>query len=148
LRDGNFVRDGGLPPLDWAYSEDSEFAPERRPRDGSDNSFSLYLPDATRDGEVARQLLHLSAGQHQIAAIVGDVPAGAIERPYIKLNCVGADTDILNRPFPDAAPGGGRLAASFAVPATCPFQWISIGVHGNLDVHPEAPPWIAELRIR
>jgi hypothetical protein len=148
LRDGQFRVDDGLPPFHWIYSVEPGLIPERRPRADAAAGFALYLPASARDGEVARQLLHLGPGRHEIAADVGDTGSDPDLRPRLSLRCATeAGEMLLDLPLPQAPTGGGAMRALVSVPGNCPFQWVAIRVRGDMDNSGSGEPWISSIRI-
>ena len=150
LRNGDFASDQGLPPFDWRYPADGRLVPERRPRQGPNYSFALYLPtDPGQNAETATQLVRLAAGTYQLGAIVGDTSGEPRTRPFVRVSCAGEPRrDLLNADFPQAPPEGRPMAAQFAVPANCPYQWLSIWVRGDLDEGTGMTPWVTAISLR
>jgi hypothetical protein len=152
LRNGDFAQDDGLPPFDWSYPTDGALMPERRPRQGANSSFALYLPSAQdNDVETASQLTRLSVGTYALQATVGDdAPAEAgAALPLIRVSCIeGPRRELLSADFPPGPSAGRRMEARFVVPANCPFQRVSIWVRGNLRAASPSAPWITAISLR
>ena len=149
VRDGQFRIEDGLAPFYWTYAAEPGLIPERRPREGAAAGFALYLPASDRDGEIARQLLRLSSGRHEIQADVGDVGADPRSRPHLLLRCAAeAGATLLDQPFPSTPGRVATMEASVSIPPNCPFQWIAIQVHGDLAGEDAASPWIGSIRVR
>jgi hypothetical protein len=149
LRNGDFASDQGLPPFDWRYPADGRLVPERRPAQEANRGFALYLPtDPGQDAETATQLVRLAAGSYELGAIVGDTPAEQRARPFLRLRCAGEPArNLLNADFPQAPPEGRAVAASFAIPANCPYQWLSIWVRDQGE-GARMTPWVTAISLR
>jgi hypothetical protein len=147
LWNGDFAREPGLAPFDWSFAGDASQIPERRIRGGND--FALYLPTgATTDAESARQLVRLAPGRYTVAALVGNVPQEPAARPRLTVRCAAAPSlELARMDFPPGPATGGRLAATFAVPGNCRYQWISVWVRGAYDRQLPEAPWITAVRI-
>jgi hypothetical protein len=149
LRNGDFSSEPDQSPFDWDFPDDAALMPERRPR-GSGNAYALYLPpSATRDVEVARQLVRLESGRYAVSALVGEVSGDAAVRPRLTVSCASPpQSKLAEANFPVAPEQGRKLSLNFAVPAGCRYQWISLWVRGTYDPQDSGAPWIGSVQIR
>jgi hypothetical protein len=152
LRNGNFAHDPGLPPFDWSYPANASLVPERRPRQGANYAFALYLP-ASHDGDVemASQAAKLAEGTYQLQAVVGDdaSPPAESSRPFLRVSCVGEpQRELVTADFPPAQSNGQMMQAHFVVPAGCAFQRVSIWVRANPEGTSPSEPWISAISLR
>lgn len=148
LINGGFEREAGVAPFAWWYAEEPDlFAIPRSGPDGRGGVLEVAAISG-RTGEVARQLVRLAPGAYRLAAEFGDVPADEFERPELKVDCAGRDARRTLVSLRPAASGEARRSASteFAIPAGCPFQWVSVSVAGD-DSEGGPLPWVDSIEL-
>ena len=141
LRNGNFEKDGGVPPFDWQYDTDgaltvavASFGPGRR----------LEIISERGDGaRAARQLLFLTPGRYRLAAQFGKIegePAGSL---YMTMTCADAGTPLLTI---NTQPKAGRAAGIVSVPSGCTVQWLELGMRQDPNGTRSAA-WVDDVAI-
>jgi hypothetical protein len=147
LRDGSFEVREGWPPIDWQFADEAALAAERLPTE-SGEGFALHLPTAAgADGTVARQLLRLPPGAYELRALVGNIPADELRRPFLRMACAAGNWAI-QLDLPAAPSGELPIARRAVVPSGCAYQWLSIHARGGLDDALGQAPWISSLSLR
>jgi hypothetical protein len=147
VRNGNFEAAGGNTPFDWFLAEEPELWASREKLGGG--SFVLRVAAHNgRVGEAARQIAHLTDGQHRLRVRVGDVPSDPFERPEIRIECTGGtNSNELLALRPDTARSQSQtLERQFFVPQNCPFQRLTIRVAGE-GAPNEPVSWVDDIGI-
>lgn len=150
LDEGDFEGAKGLAPFTWELTQGAGLWAAREPREDGRGTALRLVAEAGEGGELARQLLHLSAGNYRLSATVGSIAADLFERPELSVRCA----DDSGRRLAAVKPSGGaadrqQVSASFAVPEDCRFQWLSVSLSGQLSqsASSEAGSWIDEVSI-
>ncbi|MGE3396606.1 MAG: hypothetical protein AB7H79_06860 [Sphingomonas sp.] len=146
LRNGGFEAGGTFAPFDWELVDDIGLAAVPQARAGSGNALVLSASSG-RSGQVARQLIRLPPRSYRMQLDAAAVPADPAQRPRISIQCAGASAStLLEVRLPRAGEAPVRVAARFAVPAGCRWQWLSVqavdqGAGGAME------PWIDNVVI-
>jgi hypothetical protein len=147
IRDSNYVGRDGLSPFDWDLTEEPGLAAVRElSPDGSNRQVLRLVAEEGRTGLVARQLVRLQPGAHQLAFDAGDVPSEALDRQHVSIRCARDEHPILEiRP---AQPGAAAqpIRATFVAAGQCGWYWVEIRVGSSRT--PSDYPWVANFQIR
>jgi tetratricopeptide (TPR) repeat protein len=148
LRNGDFSPGAGVPPFEWALTDEEGLAGLIRPREGGGDALFLIASNG-RGGTVARRLLSLPAGRYRLEATAGDVEGDTISRPLLSLQCAdGERSRIAALRFEGSPAQGKRAAVSFQVPSHgCSAQWMALDISAPIDPSP-LTPWVDDIRVR
>ena len=136
LYDGDFVEAKAPAPFNWVLMSSSVGLAERGARGGLHVVFH-----GREDGLLARQLLLLAPGRYRLSMTVAAKVPDAHALTW-SIRCDGGDVPIAAIPL-DVA---GLRPWSFAVPASCPAQWLELsGV--STDVARQSEATIRRLQL-
>jgi hypothetical protein len=119
--DGGFRGLAGPAPFNWQFTESSAGVAELT------KAPALQVEYYGRaEAELAGQLLQLGPGRHALSlAAAGNAPKSGGGIAWV-LTCLGSKAPIATLPIANLTYAPKRLAASFAVPANCPAQWLRL----------------------
>ena len=108
---------------------------------------ALFLIAHVGGGDAARQLLRLPPGVYALSMTVGDVPAAAIDRPTVRIECAGPASGPVLAPvrFPGAATGKTHVRTRFVVGPGCAYQWLVFA--GSASGQDETRAWVDGISI-
>ena len=147
LNDGSFDAKRGFEPFAWDLTEESDLW--AIPESNADGRVVLTLFAADdREGQLARQLVSVRPGRYRLSAVVGNVPQDAYRRQTLSVTCATGDQAQLVSLKP-ANPGKRMqtMAATFAAPGGCEFQWVAISLAGQ-DSEESEVPWIDDVALQ
>lgn len=128
LRNGDFEREDEFAPIDWSLRDEAGLGAVRRARDSGSEGHALELvAESGRTGEVAHQVLRLPPGAHTLSLTVAGGSQDPLAQPQITIGCIQGH-QLLQARIPFGPEPGRSWAARFAVPASCPFQRLSITI--------------------
>jgi hypothetical protein len=124
---GNLVYDGGfegrpgLPPFNWRLNSSNTGVAE------IDKGKSLEVEYYGRaDSELATQLLALAPGSYRLSFHAEGDLKGPAHRIIWRVECLDGKTTLLSLPLANITYAGRNVATAFAVPASCPGQWLKL----------------------
>lgn len=148
VRNGSFEQSEDGSPFDWSFAQEPELWSAREHQPDRGGNVLRVAAFNGRAGEVARQLLHLPPGTHQLRASMGDLPANRAEAPEISLGCAPPDEQTLLRLAPARGDAASLdLMGNFVVPTGCTFQWLTIKASGE-GQQTDPLPWVDDLRVQ
>lgn len=148
IRNGGFDAAEDGTPFDWSFAQEAELWATREQLSEDGGTVLRVAASNGRSGEAARQVLHLSPGSYRLTSLVGDIPQDRYSRPRLRITCAGSgqERELLTLQPGAAGPQPQRLEGSFAVPAGCAFQQVSILISGDGAL--EGPgPWLDRIDI-
>lgn len=117
----------GPPPFNWILTERGLGVAERA--SGGGLSAEYYGRD---DGDLASQLLMLRPGRYRLSFRAEGDAQGTSSRMAWSVSC--GDAILVQVPVTGVTSAPHPFAASFAVPAGCPAQWLKLrGVSGDME---------------
>jgi hypothetical protein len=144
LVNGDFEKDGNLPPFDWKLIDSEGLAAVREEREGAGGRFALsLLATPGKSGPVVRQLLLLQPGRYRIdlrSGALSDDPAG---RPHITMRCAANAGRILTSATVDRA----VFSAAFTIPSGCTGQWLEFSI-GASPLDDGKVAWIDDVSVK
>lgn len=147
VRNSSFELAEGLSPFDWEFTQEADLAADVEPRsDGRGNALSLLATNG-RAGLLARQLLRLEPGRHQLQAEGAGISNTVSERPALLVACAEQPGRTIFQARPPAGAGPQRFGGDFIVPPNCAWQWMTIQLSGT-DPRPDTLPWLDNVEIR
>lgn len=150
IRDGDFelARDY-YPPYDWELSSDPNLMASRRAKSNGAGLVLALTANEDDGGQVARQLLHLSAGRYRLRYLAGGVTDSVGATLKVLLTCVQKNGNPAPR-IALATRAGGATEQSregtFSVDSSCVWQWLSVQV-GPGAAPSDDGPWIDNISI-
>ncbi len=144
LVNGSFDEPVPFRLFNWELTQSEALSAEIAPRGETD---SLFLTARVSRGAVARQLLRLKPGRYVFNAVVGDVPAAAIDRPTITIACVGSGATVMGPvAFSAGTAGQAEIRQMFDIDSRCRYQ--SLDLAASAASQDEVRTWIDDIVIR
>ena len=138
--DPRFTDARGYPPFTWALTDTVEMSAQRV---GGGAAGLLVQADATANGTAAHQLLSLTPGRYRLTSARDGSGFSALQSPTWSIACNdAAQAPLVALPLTDT----GTAAASFAVPAGCRYQWLSLALP-SVDAIERREFTVGEVRI-
>ena len=127
LRNPDFAGQEGVAPFDWQLDTDGVLNVSVSGREAPRLEMTSVRGDG---GRAARQLLYLPPGRFRVAARTGPIEGYGAATLALSLACANGArlADFEASAARERALGGG-----FAVPASCPVQWLSIALEQDTD---------------
>lgn len=122
VHDGRFQRLPGAAPFNWTLASGSAGGAEYG--EGSGLEVEYF---GRGNAELASQLLVLRPGRYRLRFRAEGSAKGDDSRLAWRIGCNGGTALLLDLPIRDVNSAPRELAGEFAVPASCPAQWLRLG---------------------
>jgi hypothetical protein len=141
--DGDFAREGDLPPFGWELNQNVAWRGERPDRPGNP-SLLINMPGTGEDW-AAHKLLLLPTGVYRLSASYGvfEGQGGALR---VEISCSRGGTVAAVVSAPANGPVG-TLSGVLAIPAGCTQQWLTIQAVAATDATAPGKLWLDNLGL-